>query len=189
MISDLDNYMRQQMERNGRNYAEPRCATVTQFDASKMAAIVNVQPEDVATGWLPVSVDWMGNGWGFVAPLSVGDQVLVIFQEGDRDSGIIVKRLWDATNLPPSTGAAAGELWLVHKSGAIYKMTNDGNITLISSAEIDITAPSVKIGEGPYFFLVNSLFMAAYNAHTHDGSSPPVPLMTPNMITENLEAS
>jgi phage baseplate assembly protein V len=140
-MEDLANYNRQQMERNSRNYQEPRMGLVTAWDGNAIAAKVKIQPEDFESGWLPVGVDWMGNGWGFIAPLAEGDQVLVVFQEGDRDSGIIVKRIFDQRNPPPgaAAGAESGELWLVHKSGSMLKLTNDTNVTIISAGDLDVT--------------------------------------------------
>ena len=76
-MEDLANYNRQQMERNSRNYQEPRMGLVTAWDGNAIAAKVKIQPEDFESGWLPVGVDWMGYGWGFIAPLAEGDQVLV----------------------------------------------------------------------------------------------------------------
>lgn len=209
MIDDLDAYIAQLIERRQRNYAEPRQGIVTAFDLTSMSAQVCLQPENIgSTGWLPVAVDWMGNGWGFISPLAVGDQVLIIFQEGDKDSGIIVKRLWDANHTPPTTTAVAGELWLVHQSGSVYKMTNDGNVTLIANATlalsgqtvnvtgenaVNVTAPSVMAGAagGTYYYLVNSTFMDLFNTHTHDSGAvgPPDQQMTDGNLTSALQGS
>ena len=147
MIQDFENMVRQQAQRLQRQYADPRCCLVSATDGPPMCAKVLIQPEDKLTGWLPISVDWMGNGWGIVAPLSQGDQVLVIFQENDRDSGIIVKRLWDQRNLPPTQAGTAqsGEFWLVHQTGSIFKLTNDGNITVEAHAELDLNGQIVKV--------------------------------------------
>lgn len=193
-LTDLKNMIRQEVERDLRNFAEPRCGLVSATDGPPMCAKVLVQPENVESGWLPISVDWMGNGWGIVAPLSVNDQVLVVFQEASRDSGIIVKRLWDQRNAPPSQAgnAQSGEYWLVHKSGSIFKLTNDGKVTLSSQTEADIDAPSVKVGNlaaGLSFLVRADTFFTWVNAHTHGGGAPPDTKTTSSMQTSALEAN
>ncbi len=208
-MEDFRNLIRQEIERDLRNYAEPRCGLVSATDGPPMCAKVLIQPENVLSGWLPIAVDWMGNGWGWIAPLAANDQVLVIFQEASRDSGIIVKRLWDQRNTPPSQAgtAQAGELWLVHQTGSVFKLTNDGNITLSAHAELDldgqvikvtatneadINAPSVKVGNlsNALSFLVRAdTFFTWVNSHTHGGGPAPDTQTTSAMQTLALEAN
>ena len=109
-----------------RSRGEPRIGLVDGYDPQRYAARVSLLPEEKLTGWLPIAVEWMGSGWGMLAPLTPGDQVLVEFQEHDRDSGIITKRLFDTRN-PAPQGAPSGEFWLIHKSGSYFKLTNDGH--------------------------------------------------------------
>jgi len=145
MRNDLLNLVRREVQRTLRALvADPRVAIVQSFDAARYAATVQLMPEGTQTGWLPILVDWMGNGWGSLAPLSQGDQVLIVFQEHDMDSGIIAGRLYDQRNAPPQS-APSGERWLVHESASFIKLTNDPKIIVNGSVEIDLTAPTINI--------------------------------------------
>lgn len=110
---------------------QARFAVVSSFDSSAYAARVMLQPENVLSGWLPVLAGWIGAGWGMAAPLSPGDQVLVLGQEGDAEQAVVLGRLWSNAEPPPA--APVGELWLVHGSGAFIKLRNDGTIALQAS--------------------------------------------------------
>ena len=97
-------------------WAQPRLGVVSSVDAASFTARVMVQPEGVLSGWLPIAAPWVGAGWGLACPPSPGDQVLLLWQEGDSEHGIVVCRLW--SNAAATPGAPVGELWLVHKSGS-----------------------------------------------------------------------
>lgn len=105
---------------------QPRFAIVSSVDPTNFTAQVTIQPEGVLSGWLPVLSPWVGAGWGIACPPAPGDQVLVLWQEGDAEHGVIVGRAWSANDASP--GAPVGELWLQHKSGSFLKLHNDGSI-------------------------------------------------------------
>ncbi len=46
---------------------QPRFGIVTSVDPSSATARVQLQPEGVLTGWLPVLSAWVGAGWGWSA--------------------------------------------------------------------------------------------------------------------------
>lgn len=121
---------------------QPRFGLVTSYDPNTHTAKVTLQPEGVQTGWLPILAQWMGNGWGIVAPLAVDDQVFVLPQEGNAEHGVIVGRCYSDQQLPPKT-APAGEMWLVHESGTAIKITSDGP-QLIGHANVTATTPSLN---------------------------------------------
>jgi phage baseplate assembly protein gpV len=106
--------------------AQPRFGLVTSVDPASGTARVQLQPEGVLTGWLPVLSPWTGAGWGMCCPPAPGDQVLVLAQEGDAEHGVIAGRAFSLAQAPPA--APAGEFWLVHASGSFLKLTNDGTI-------------------------------------------------------------
>lgn len=108
--------------------AQPRFGTVTSVDPAAATARVTLQPEGVLSGWLPLLSPWIGPGWGMYCPPSLGDQVLVLAQEGDAEHGIIVGRAYSNSQMPPN--APVGELWLVHSSGSFIKLQNDGTIQI-----------------------------------------------------------
>jgi hypothetical protein len=143
---------------------QPRLALVTSVDPSSSTARVSLQPEGVLTGWLPIATAWSGAGWGLICPPTPGDQVLVIPQEGDAEHGILVARLYSATQPPPA--APSGELWLVHQSGSSLKLTSDGTIRVQGDLHV---AGDVYDAHGPM-----SGLRAHYDEHVHPsaGSRP-----------------
>lgn len=107
---------------------QPRFGVVTSVDPQRAAARVALQPEGVVTGWLPVLSAWVGAGWGIACPPAPGDQVLVLAQEGQSESGVIVGRAWSDQARP--VAAPVGELWIVHASGSFLKLLNDGSLRI-----------------------------------------------------------
>ncbi len=156
------------------SWAHPRIAVVTSVDAATFTARVTVQPEGVLSGWLPISSTWVGNGWGLACPPLPGDQVVVIWQEGDAEQGVIIGRLWSSTTPPPN--APPGELWLVHKAGCFLKLHNDGSIESRAPAwthtgDLHVTG-DVFDGHGSMAQL-----RGHYNEHVHPPSTtPPSPI-------------
>jgi phage baseplate assembly protein gpV len=148
--------------------AESRFATVTSVDTTKAMVRVSIRPEGVLTGWLPLLASWTGSGWGMVCPPSPGDQVFVLFQEGDANHGVVVGRAFSSAQMPPV--APLGELWLVHQSGSCLKLTNDGTIRITGDLHVQ---GDVYDQHGPM-----SAIRTAYDPHVHTDSrggttSPP----------------
>jgi phage baseplate assembly protein V len=145
-------------------WAQPRLATVTSVDPATYTARVTIQPEGVLSGWLPVTTIWSGNGWGVACPVAPGDQVAVLWQEGDSQQGFIVGRLW--SNAVPPPNAPSGELWLIHRSGSYLKLHNDGSIESNSNSWTHIgnfkATGDVSDGHGAL-----SALRGHYNIHTH----------------------
>jgi phage baseplate assembly protein gpV len=140
--------------------AEARFGAVTSVDSSKSMVRVKLQPEDVLTGWLPTLSPWIGNGWGMVCLPSPGDQVLVVFQEGDANHGVVAGRAYSAVQRPPI--APLGEFWLVHQSGSCLKLANDGTIRIVGDLHV---MGDVYDKVGPM-----SAIRSAYDGHTHTDS-------------------
>ena len=128
------NAMRREAGSQASGSAKTRLATVTGYDPSHYAAKVTIQPDGIETGWLPVTSPWIGNQWGFYAPPSIGDQVEVHFQEGDRESGFVVQRLFDSEAVP--LAVPSGEFWLVHASGTYIKLRNSGDIEIHAAGKV-----------------------------------------------------
>jgi Type VI secretion system/phage-baseplate injector OB domain len=59
------------------------------------------QMDDGSSGWVRVSQQWAGTGFGMMALPRIGEEVLVSFLDGDPDQPIVVGRLFDATNPVP----------------------------------------------------------------------------------------
>lgn len=118
--------------------ASSKLGIVTSADPNAYAVKVRLQPEDVLSGWLPVTAEWTGSGWGdFCLPLP-GDQVRVSFQEGDSGAGIVVGKVYSDEQRPP-TGALAGERWLMHQSGSLIRLRNNGNVEIVGAADLPVT--------------------------------------------------
>jgi phage baseplate assembly protein gpV len=144
-----------------------RFGLVSSFDPNAYAARVMLQPENVLSGWLPILSAWVGAGWGLAAPLTPGDQVLVVAQEGDAEHGVIVGCVWSAVDQPMAV--PAGELWMRHRSGSFMKLLNDGTISLFAGT-VNVAGNLVVSGDisdrGGAHGTVAAL-RQAYDVHTH----------------------
>ncbi len=152
--------------------AQPRFGLVTSVDPINATVRVQLQPEGVLSGWLPVLSPWTGAGWGLSCPPSPGDQVLILAQEGDAEHGVVIGRAFSLTqNAPP---APAGEFWLVHNSGSFLKLGNDG--TIYMNGPVSITGTLVVTGDvrangdvADGHGAVSAL-RSHYNSHVHTDS-------------------
>lgn len=181
-MNQTSNAMRREAARVMGQLALPRVGIVTSYDPDNYAAKVEIQPENIETGWLPIAMPWSGNGWGMFAPPTAGDVVDVHFQEGAKGAGIIgLRHFGDVLRPLP---VPSGEFWLVHQSGSLVKLTNDGKLTINGKVEIDATAPTVNITAttsvnvtAPAINLgsigqtlhkmVTDAFQTLFNSHTH----------------------
>jgi len=131
----------------------PRYGIVASYDPKTCRAKAVLAPstdgETPMTGYLPVLAGYMGNGWGLAAPVQKGDQVIVLFMQNHPDQGVILGRIYDQSHIPPvradGSPAAAGELVLRHQTGSLIQLGQDGKVTVIGAAEIDLTAPKIII--------------------------------------------
>jgi uncharacterized protein involved in type VI secretion and phage assembly len=131
--------------------------TVASVDYQTSMARVQIQPDGVLSGWLPILSQWVGNGWGLVCPPNPGDQVLLIPQEGDIEQGIIIGRAF--SNSQSSPNAPANEFWLVHQTGSFLKLCNDGTIRVNGDLHV----------QGDVYDRTGALSVlrTAYDSHTH----------------------
>ncbi len=136
---------------------QPRFGVVTSVDPAAGTARVQLQPDGVLTGWLPVLSPWVGAGWGISCPPSPGDQVLVLPQEGDAEHGVIAGRAWSALAAGPAT--PVGELWLTHQSGSYLRLLNNGTVSVRGDLHVE---GDVYDRQGPLDGL-----RQAYNLHRH----------------------
>lgn len=189
-MNRLLNVMRDQAAMQAGDRATTRVGTISSYDPGAYAVKVMLQPDNTETNWLPLLSPWIGNGWGLFAPPSIGDMVEVQFHDADFDAGLACLRFFSDINRPLSV--QSGEFWLVHQSGAFFKLTNDGKALINGQVEIDATAPAIKITatgnvdvqaggvatiKAPSIILKNagaalkklctSVFMDLFNSHTH----------------------
>jgi phage baseplate assembly protein V len=115
---------------------------VSSYDQDHYLVKVTLQPppdegDTPETGWLPIWSGWVGDGWGLFCPPVIGAQVTVHFIAGDGQVGLCIGALYSDADRPLSV--PSGEFWVVHKSGAFFKLTNDGAITMQADADTFVT--------------------------------------------------
>src|ERR1022692_1633589 len=137
------NAIRQEAQRATADISLPRAGIVTHYDPTHHTARVQLQPEGILTGYLPIATPWAGNGWGFYAPPLLGQIVDVHFHQGGKEAGYIVRRFY--SNITKPLPVPAGEFWVVHPSGTALKFTNDGNVLISAHADLRIEANNIKI--------------------------------------------
>jgi phage baseplate assembly protein gpV len=118
-------------------FGAPRFGLVASFNPQTYCAKVMIQPENTLTGWLPILSPWVGPGWGFVAPLPLGVQVLVLPDRNDAQQGVIAGVLYSDVDTPPNS-AAAGEILLLHQNGAFLTLKNDGSVDIAAPGGLNI---------------------------------------------------
>lgn len=137
MMGPMLNAMRMQALRAMGDQADIRIGLVTSYEPANFSVRVQMQPDGLITGWLPLCSPWIGNGWGMFASPSVGDAVAVHFVGGDIEAGFVEGRLFNDIDRP--LPVPSGEFWLVHQSGSFLKFTNDGNVSVHSAADLVAT--------------------------------------------------
>jgi phage baseplate assembly protein gpV len=181
------NHMRMQAQAVTQNLAQTRLATISAYDPNNYAVKVLYQPDQSESGWLPILSPWVGNGWGMFSPPTIGQMAKVSFQEGSFEAGMVSLLGFNDVDRP--LPAPPGEFWLVHSTGSVIKMNNDGTIT-IQASTLNLTGNLVMTGDltvtGSVMVTENitdntgsnangmSQMRAIYNAHTHptpDGTS------------------
>lgn len=171
-MDSLPNFIKAHASSLDETLAQPRFGLVSSVDTTHATVRVQLQPEGVLTGWLPVLSPWTGAGWGMWCPPSPGDQVLVLAQEGAAEHGVVVGRAFSLSEASPP--AQAGEFWLVHASGAFLSLTNDGTVhvngPLSLAGNLSVSgniqaAGTVEDGHGAL-----SALRQHYNSHTHTDS-------------------
>lgn len=145
-VNALLNIIRRECERLLEQMLRPpQMGIIDSYDPDLYCAKVRLQPEDPdnpensLTGFLPISTEWSGNGWGDVYGPSVGDVVDVHFQEGGKNAGYISKRFYSSVTRPPGP-VPSGEAWRVHQSGSFMKFTNDGKVSVNSNSDLDFAS-------------------------------------------------
>ncbi|MBU3625740.1 hypothetical protein ICN48_05760 [Polynucleobacter sp. JS-Safj-400b-B2] len=127
-MNHLLNQLKSTAQQATQGRANTRHGTISSYDAGAYAVKVMLQPDNVETGWLPLKSIFIGNGWGIFCPPSIGDAVEIDYQEGDNEVGSVGMRFFNDQDRP--LPCPSGEFWLVHKSGASIKSTNNGMLTL-----------------------------------------------------------
>lgn len=141
-MARLANAIRQQARMSQNDYTMPRLATISSYDASNHAVKVIVQPVDPDIGeqesnWMPLGAIGIGNGWGVAVGPQINDQVLVVYENGDFSSGVIVSRVFSVAQ--PAPAVPTGEVWAIHSSGSFIKMVTSGDINVSAAGNLNAT--------------------------------------------------
>lgn len=127
-MEGLLNQVRRAAQESAQNRAVTRHGIVKSYDPDNHAVKVELQPDGLLTGWLPLKSLCAGNGWGVYAPPAIGTAIEVHFQEADGGVGTAGQSFFNDEDRP--LAVPAGEIWLAHANGASIKLQNDGTMTL-----------------------------------------------------------
>lgn len=114
----------------------PQCGVVTSVDLANYRAKVFLPLMNHETDWLRVGSFYVGHGWGLRAPLHAGNEVMVVFANGDLNEGHIVCAFWSEES-DQTPGGEGDAFSLAHESGSLLRFGADGSI-LIKAAKLDI---------------------------------------------------
>ncbi len=155
LVETLRAIARNEVERVMRLQVHARLGNVVEYDPKRHAANVKIQPEGVISNWIPVASEFIGNNFGMVAPLGVGEQVKMVFPEYGTNQAVIVRRLFDQRNQVPKGAqqGVAGEFYFYDGFGSSYVFDKTGGFTLIgkntivtnAAKSIDATTPTYTI--------------------------------------------
>lgn len=156
-------------------FAPPKVGIVTSYDGrpGHYAVKVRLEPEGIETGWLPIMLLLPGQDWGVYAGPSVGDQALIVYQEGDNGAGICLGFLPSDEDPPPAV-----------ESGEIHLIAKNAEASILLRPDGSIASKGTWFHEGSFVATENiaseadvidgsGVSMAehrdAYNAHHHGG--------------------
>ncbi len=104
---------------------------VTSYDSKKHAIKGMLVPHEIETGWIPISTDHIGNGFGNLAGPKVGspdaldgDQFHVQFDAGNTNTLTATHRIFSEQDVPPQV--QSGEILSQHQTGTKVFMDKDG---------------------------------------------------------------
>lgn len=124
-----------------------RAGEVSSYDPSGYLVKVRLQPDDIETGWLPISTALVGQAWGAYFGPSPGDQALVAFLQGDINAGVCLGFIGSDDDPPPTV--QSGEIHLRSKGDlAQVILKPDGSITSKGTWMHD--GPFTATGEGTF---------------------------------------
>jgi hypothetical protein len=171
-MQHLLNAMRFQSGIGQNGLTQARLGIITSYNPSDATVQVKVQPEDPQdpagslSGWVPFSTGFIGLN---AAP-RIGDQTILIFQEGNINCGMAIGVLYNDEDPPPP--APSGEWWLTHPSGSFIKIKNDGTIeikatTVTIEGNLNVVGNISSTQNISDFKSSMEDMRNTYNSHTH----------------------
>lgn len=179
-MDDLNNVVRREAERVMGTRATTRLATITSYDPSTYSCKVALQPEGAETGWCPIASIQVGNGYGIYTPPRPGDQAVVVFQEDNVETPVVVGFLYN--DVDRAATVPAGEVHIVHEAG--------NKVVLKPGGVIEVTGTDIRVGPSGATLrtLVTQAFQTLFNLHTHPAdNTPPTQQMTAAHLTVALK--
>jgi phage gp45-like len=182
-MNEILNSMRFQANIGSNFSSHPRIGIVTSYNPSDCTVKVRIQPEDAdnpensLSGDIPLATNFIG----LVGAPNIGDQVIVVFQEGSFNNGIVIGSLYSDEDIPPQA-VEAGEYKILHKSGSLIYIKNNGdiqiqaanNVNIIGNSTGNIKAPQINLSNGGAVMrLITEALVEIFNMHTHGGGAPP----------------
>jgi phage baseplate assembly protein V len=137
-FDQLSNAMRAQAGLAQNELSMPRWGVISSYDPDAPAVKVMIQPEGVESVWMALGALGVGNGFGVAIGPGIGDMVLVMFPEGDFNSGVIIGRFFSTSN--QAISVPSGEIWAMHTSGSFVKLVSSGDVEVSAAGNIVVTA-------------------------------------------------
>lgn len=137
LVSHLD-VMRREAERILSVKTFPRFGVIQNYDPNAYKAKVLIQPENILSGWLPISSEYVGNGFGLFFAPAIGDTVLCQFADGDFGMGVIGSGKIFLPTMPP-VACPSGQVMLVHSSGTYLKILASGELDMNVVGNLTLT--------------------------------------------------
>lgn len=132
MFGDVEYFwdaVRKETERVVRDMiSQPRCAIVTSWDPATHSAKFMLQPENVPTAWVHVGVQGGGDGFGTAVAPHIGQQAMLIAQEGDSESWHV--QTWLHSDADKPMNLQAGEWRHQTQGGTFLFFDKDDKVTL-----------------------------------------------------------
>ena len=155
LVETIRSLVRSEVERVLRLQVHSKMANVVLYDPKRHAAKVKIQPEGIVSNWIPVASEFIGSGYGMVAPLGENEQVQVVFPEYGSNQAVLMRRLYDQRNDVPSGAkqGVKGEFYFYDGFGSSYVYDKKGNLTEIvknaysmtAGKTVDVTVPIYTI--------------------------------------------
>ena len=136
--NQLADAIRQQLRLAMNDLMLPRVCPISSYDGKGSVKVtVRSDPgsEPIESNWMPLGCIAVGSGWGVMAGPQLGDQVMVAFEGGDVNSGVVIARLYSA--LAPAMPVPSGEIWAVHETGSSLKFVTSGDVDVNAAANLN----------------------------------------------------
>jgi phage baseplate assembly protein gpV len=122
--------------------ALPQCGVVTSVDNAANRVKVYLPLLDLETDPIRIGSLYVGAGWGLKSKLHQGNEVLVVFPNGDLNNGIVTNVLFSEGSDAAPSGA---DFQLVHESGSIFEFDSAGNVTLQAKGMLNLKGSKINI--------------------------------------------